>query len=88
MKLFILKPRDGLGDGDNPWDPWYDKCFGVVVRAKSHAAARVVAEEHHSGESCPVRGIRGAWAKAKYSTCVELKAYGSEGLIIQDISNA
>jgi hypothetical protein len=34
MKLWILKPVPGLSDDVNPWNPWYYKVFGFVVRAK------------------------------------------------------
>ena len=88
MKLFLLKPREDLEDNGNPWEPWYDKCFGVVVRAESHTTARRIAEGHESGEASPTFGVVGAWTNSKYSSCSELKAQGSEGVIIQDIYGA
>ena len=35
MRLWLLRPQEGLIEGDNPWDPWYDKAFGFVVRAET-----------------------------------------------------
>jgi len=32
MELWILKPERGLG-ANSPWEPWYDKAFGMVARA-------------------------------------------------------
>ena len=88
MKLFLLKPKDGLEDNDNPWKPWYNRCFGVVVMADSPTAARHIAEEHEFGEASPSSGIVGAWTNSRYSSCSELKPQGSEGIIIQDIYGA
>lgn len=33
MKLWLLRPIET--EGPNLWDPWYDKAFGFVVRAKN-----------------------------------------------------
>ena len=45
MKLWILRPIKGLGSDDNPWEPWYNKAFGFVVRADNVKDARKFANE-------------------------------------------
>ena len=40
MKLWILMPKENLNKGDDPWNPWYDKCFGMIIRAKTEEEAR------------------------------------------------
>jgi hypothetical protein len=50
MKLFILRPVAGLPDNDNPWEPWYDKVFGFVVRAHDEPAARLLAQANAADE--------------------------------------
>ena len=84
IKLWLLLPIVGL-DADNPWEPWYDKVFGVVVRAETEAEARQFAnaiggEENTDGED--------VWLKAKYSTCEELKADGVRGVVMIDCRGA
>ena len=39
MKLWILRPLIG---NNTAWRPWYDKCFGMVVRAESEKIAREI----------------------------------------------
>jgi hypothetical protein len=69
MKLFLLRPKENLL-GENPWEPWYDKCFGEVVRAKNEIEARQLADSVFKDE--------------KFSTCEELKNKGNSESIIQD----
>lgn len=91
MKLWILKAREGLPENDNPWNPWYDKNFGMVVRAASRIKARELAQacgadevygryikEAKRAESVP------AWLDEKYSTCEELTAVGTAEVILVD----
>jgi len=78
MKLWILKPIDP----DNaPWDPWYDKAFGFVVRAETEADARSLA-----GEQAGTKKSKDLdpWADHGLSTCEELTAEGEAGVVIQD----
>ena len=51
MKLWILRPVDSLVDGDNPWDPWFDKAFGFVVRANSEQDARMFTHKDAGDEN-------------------------------------
>ena len=91
MKLWILKAREDLPDSVNPWNPWYDKNFGLVVRASSESKAREMAQlcgadevwgryikEEKRAEDIP------AWLDEKYSTCKELTADGVEEVILVD----
>lgn len=92
MKLWLLRPVEGLEDQDNPWRPWYDKAFGFVVRADSEEAARRWAMEkageetqrwvEESGE-CKRIEIP-AWTDAHYSTCIPLLPDGQEGIVLCD----
>ncbi|MBI4029157.1 MAG: hypothetical protein HY376_02220 [Candidatus Blackburnbacteria bacterium] len=52
MKLWLLKPREDVleKDEDNPWDPWYDKTFGWVIRADTEEEARSIAQNQGGDE--------------------------------------
>ncbi len=91
MKLYILKAREGLEKGDDPWDPWYDKMFTVVIRAPDETRAREIAQENSLDES---RGefmgkelskTKTPWLDNKYSSCDELKHEGRAEVIITDV---
>lgn len=70
MKLYILRPRENLDP--NPWDPWYDKCFGMIVSAKSSKQARrIAAQSNETGDEVK-EGFGNVWADPKYTTCREL----------------
>ena len=74
MNLFLLRPIV-------PWEPWYDKCFGVVVRAESRESARVFASVN-SGEE----GVR-VWLDTTQTSCIFLGESATSGpaeVIIQD----
>lgn len=80
MKLWILRPRDSLPENSNPWEPWYDKCFGKVVRAVDEDDARRVAAMGADG------GEGGkAWESPLLSTCLELSVDGEREVIIEDV---
>jgi len=81
MKFYILRPIEGLLDDENPWEPWYDKCFGMVVAAKSPNEARKVATENSSSET---DDRETCWSDPRYSTCKELKLPKESELIIKD----
>ena len=70
---FVLRRRGGR----DPWDPWYDKTFAMVVRAPDENAAR-----RFAAEFCGAEGPE-AWLDVRYSTCEELTAEtGEPGIII------
>ena len=85
MKLYLLRPKKNLGKND-PWEPWYDKCGGMVVRADNARAARRLAKEHGGDETR--NHDFNPWMLAKYSTCEELKPTGTTGLVIRDFWSA
>jgi hypothetical protein len=93
MKLWLLKPREDLLSGDNPWDPWYDKAFGFVVRAENEAEARTLANENggdevHTRYSDAHDAKYVPWLTPRYSSCVELIADGDPGIVLQDMQMA
>lgn len=88
MKLWILKAVEGLPDNDNPWEPWYDCCFGMVVRAENEIDARKIAQKRSGDEGSEYMRkckCREPWIISKYSTCVELGLEGTSEMIIADV---
>jgi hypothetical protein len=101
MDIWILKPLlyDGLvtypvEEGDNPWDPWYDKAFGFVVIAETEQDARIIAHENAGDEN---RGVflsqqtsktREPWLDPKYTSCKVLVAGNKPGLVLRDFASA
>lgn len=85
MKLWLLSARKDLPDEINPWNPWYDRTFELVVRAKSEEAARRLAHENGG----PENGVHGCtkepWLDPNYSTCEVLTAKGRAGVILKHI---
>jgi len=94
MKLYILRPQHDLPEDDNPWEPWFDKCFGLVVRAKDEKQARELAHERGMDENRgefagkKIAFTKSPWLDEKYSTCTELHEDGEAKVIIQDIMHA
>ncbi len=94
MRLWLLRPAGGLKKGDNPWEPWFDKVFGFVVRADTEEEARALAHDDAGDENRG--GFRGRakyltkqpWLDAKYSTCVELLPEGAAGVVMEDFWRA
>ena len=84
MKLWLLQSNDGaLRKRDNPWDPWYDKAFTFVIRAKSEDDARKIASENAGYEALWRKGIN-PWLIPKYSSCTHLVDTGDPGIVIKD----
>ena len=94
MRLWLLRPQEGLTDGDNPWDPWYDKAFGFVVRAETEEEARSLAHikagDENRGEfsGAKISYTTEPWKDAKYSSCFELLPEGAAGVVMQDFRSA
>jgi hypothetical protein len=85
MKLWILRPVEGLAYNiDNPWEPWYDKAFGFVVRADTEEEARKLAESDSGDES--YGGT--PWLDAALSTCAELLPEGDACVVMKDFHSA
>ena len=84
MNLYLLRPVENHCDmGDDPWNPWYDKDFGHVVRADSEEAARKMCGSLGSGYNDTYAELN-AWLLPKYSTCEVLEEEGEEDIIITD----
>jgi len=71
MEIYVLEPtipkaRCTAGTRDNPWHPWYDKCFGMVVIACNASQARKLAAENCDDEG-PL-----AWLKPAYTKIVKI----------------
>lgn len=82
MNLWLLRPNNNLKYDDDPWEPWYDKVFGFVVRAESENDARIFASRDCGDEREDV------WLDHKYSTCEELTSAGNVGVIIRAYAGA
>ena len=81
MKLWLLEAIRER----SPWVPWYDTCFGLVVRAETEVEARAIASENGGEE---IKSGAEPWMHEEYSTCIELTGDGDRGVIIRDIAEA
>jgi len=79
MNLWILRPVKNLPRNRSPWELWYDKCFGFVIRAENEKEAREIAAKERGDED------KKAWLSSEYSTCKVLFASGEKGMIIEDV---
>jgi len=90
MKLWLLKAREGLPNGDNPWEPWYNKSFGFVVRSETEEQARQIAHENAGDENrgeflqTKIADTKQPWLDPKYSECTELLQDGAAEMVLQD----
>jgi hypothetical protein len=93
-RLWLLRPRpDVLARERHPWAPWFDKVFGMVVRAASEVEARTLAQAQSGAEG---RGIYDAlgceeeeiaadvWLDAAHTACEVLASDGPPGVILVD----
>lgn len=93
MKLWLLRPNEqrkdkGISNVD-PWEPWYDKCFGAVVRAETEKQARAMVEPgDEGGRLYWMKYKKNPWLDPEMSTCEELAPNGDAGLIIKDFWKA
>lgn len=99
MKLWLLRPIDPDAGGDNPWEPWYDKLFGAVVRAETEDQARLLVSAHAGDEkdyyifhkdkrkAGKPRKVN-PWLDPKFTSCEELTADGLVEVIIKDFHSA
>ena len=86
MKLYKLSPIEDLQD-DNPWRPWFDKCFGIVVRAENELQARRLAASKAGDESSDCKDGN-PWLYAKYSKCEIIEQNGDSEIILIDFASA
>ena len=98
MKLWLITPKEGLSSDDNPWYPWYNKCFGMVIRAETEEEARELATDD-SCDECETTNYgcvpwtrkdiyKNAWRYSRYSDCVELEQDGEAKTILMDVRSA
>jgi hypothetical protein len=86
MKLWLLRPKDDLPKGDNPWEPWYDKAFGFIIRAETEREARSMAQAEGGDECDGIRRKRQIWTDEKYTTCTELQPDGEKMIVLRDFA--
>lgn len=91
MNLYHLEPR---APKRKPWDPWYDKCFGFVIRAETESQARLMASVQSGDEdglmSKEEKKKDSVWLAPHLTVCHEI-AYnvsGKEDTIIRDFHAA
>ena len=88
MKLYLLRPREDMPER-SPWEPWYDKCFGFVVRAESETEAREFADAGAGSENDDEKeGTLRPWLDKELSDCEELSDAGEAGVVISDFHAA
>jgi hypothetical protein len=75
MKFYILKPK-------KYWQPWYDKTFGVIVRAENESEARQLASKMAGDEGSEV------WLDPSTTVCDILLAEGPPEVIMVDFKSA
>lgn len=80
--LYLLTPINILNPNKDPWEPWYNKAFGFVVRANTEKEARKLASKECGEEKTE------AWLNPEYSTCVELLQEGESMIILRDFAAA
>lgn len=93
-RLWVLKPRaDVLARDEHPWEPWFDKVFGLVVRAGSEAEARALAQAHAGHEGLGIYRALGeeeeelaidVWLDSAYTSCEVLEPAGHAEVIVVD----
>ena len=94
MKLWVLRPALDLPDKDNPWEPWYDKTFGFVIRAGSAQEARAIAHKNAKDENRgefmgrKTSNTTTPWIDPNYSTCCELRGGKRPGVVMEDYASA
>lgn len=86
MKLWILKSRDDLKAGDDPWDLPLGCNIELIVRADSEEQARQVAHENGRDENTAwqVSGVKTKtpWLDSAYTRCDILDQHGEPGVIL------
>ena len=78
MKFYIIKKKENLPQ-ENPWDPWYDKCSAMLIRANDIRQARETAAKNAKDEG------EDAWLNTNFSTCEEIIKSDEPEVISQEI---
>jgi hypothetical protein len=87
-KIWILAPRDDLPSDDDPWEPRFDKCFGLIVEAGTEDEARAIANTSCVCSDETTLRDRRVFLDPKYTTCVELRPIGKSRLVMADFKPA
>jgi len=93
MQLYLLRPKP-RAPGDDPWKPWYDKCFGFVIAAESVADARQLAHKSAGDENRGnflgkmIANTQSPWLDEKYTSCRVLQPSETPEVIIRDFHAA
>ena len=93
-RLWLLAPRaDVLERQSHPWTPWFDKVFGLVVRAANATEARKLAQRQAGNEGLGLYRRFGCaddelatevWLDSDYTDCELLAPEGPEAVILID----
>lgn len=81
MKWWLLRPIDKDAQ-EGPWDPWYDRAFGFVVRAETETQARALATTK-GGQEVSVEPT--SWTDPGLSSCIELAIDGPAEVVLSDV---
>jgi hypothetical protein len=82
--IWILEPRTDLPENDDPWKPWFNRCFGMAVEASAEQEAREIAHEKCVCCDQTILRDRRVFLDSRYTTCVELRPTGQSRLILAD----
>lgn len=85
MKLWLLKPVEGLAKDNDPWEMPYDKTDGVVVRAECETDAREIAVEA-GGDEMTI-AMESPWLNPRYTTCTVIDKKGPAEVILYSYVN-
>jgi len=94
MELYLLRPKEPYGHGrkfgnavdNDPWELWFTKAFGFVVRAETELEARCIADNNAGDENSSAG--RHPWLNDADSVCLELTADGPAGEIMRDFADS
>lgn len=94
MRLWLLRPHtEVLARGRSPWRPWFEKVFGVVVRASSEEEARALAHSEAGSEGLGIyQGLglaseqvaKAVWLDPLFTACDRLLEDGPPAVILVD----
>lgn len=72
--LYVLKAKDIKNTDNDPWFPWQDKMFSIVVYARTEEEARTLANQNAQDEIDVLAGGNPrAWLDSEFSTCEFLR---------------
>jgi hypothetical protein len=94
VKLWLLRPRaDVLAREVHPWEPPFEKVFGLVIRAATEAAARALAQSQAGQEGLGIyrqfgleedEAAANVWIDSAWTSCDELEPGGEAGVVLVD----